>query len=161
MRTGSRVDYTKLGAILGINRNKLKDYIHLLQYTYFTLPVTVFSKNPDRELSKQQKIYISDTGLLQQLAQVSSGQVFENAIAIQLARMGQIQYYQKLSGQEIDFILDEKTAIEVKETPTESDYNTLLHRAKSINLEDYMLIGRRQPVSDFNNFYWGGGIGSY
>jgi len=157
-RSGSRVDYTKLGMILNINRNKLKDYLHLLHYTYFIMPVTVFSKNPDRELSKQQKIYLSDTGVLQQLAQVSSGQVFENAIALQLARSKKIQYYQKLSGQEIDFIVDEKTALEVKETPVESDLNILRHRAKGIGIEDCMLVGRHQPASGFKNFYWGGSL---
>ncbi len=157
-RSGSRVDYSKLGIILGINRHKLKDYLHLLHYTYFIMPVTVFSKNPDRELSKQQKIYLSDTGVLQQLAQVSSGQVFENAIALQLARSKKVQYYQKLSGQEIDFIVDEKTAVEAKETPVDSDLHTLRYRAKGIGIEDCMLVGRHQPASDFKDFYWGGSI---
>ena len=157
-RAGSRVDYTKLSAILGINRNKLKDYLHLLHYTYFIMPVTVFSKNPDRELSKQQKMYLADTGILQELAQVSSGQVFENAIALQLARRGKIQYYQKLSGQEIDFILEEKTAIEVKETPVESDLHLLRTRAKGIGIEDCLVVGRHQPMSGFSGFYWGGSM---
>jgi len=158
VRSGSRVDYSKLGAIVGINRNKLKDYLHLLHYTYFIMPITVFSKNPDRELSKQQKIYMSDTGILQELAQVSSGQVFENAIALQLARRGKIQYYQKLSGQEIDFVLEEKTAFEVKETPVESDLMQLSSRAKGIGIADCRLVGRHQPVSGFKGFYWGGSL---
>jgi predicted AAA+ superfamily ATPase len=158
VRSGNRVDYSKLSVILGINRNKLKDYIHLLHYTYFIMPVTVFSNNPDREVSKQQKMYLSDTGILQELAQVSSGQVFENAIALQLSRLGKIQYYQKLSGQEIDFILDGKTAIEVKETPTEADFHQLRTRSKSIGIEHCQLIGRHQPASGFSDFYWGGSI---
>lgn len=157
-RSGSRVDYSKLGAILGISRTKVKDYIHLLEYTYFTLPVSVFSKSPARELSKQQKLYLADTGILQYLTQASGGQVFENAIALQLARKGKIQYYQKLSGQEIDFILKEKTAVEVKETPVASDLFKLQKRAQGIDITDCMLIGRYPPASDFKDFYWGGGI---
>ena len=105
-RTGSKVDYTKMSSILGIGRHKLKDYFELLEYTYFVQFINAFSTNPDSELRKQQKIYLADTGLLQTLAQVSSGQVFENAIAVQLARLGKLHYYQKISGQEIDFILD-------------------------------------------------------
>ncbi len=158
VRSGHRVDYSKLGVILGINRNKLKDYLHLLQYTYFIIPVTAFSKSPDRELSKQQKIYLSDTGILQYLGQMSSGQIFENAVAIQLMQRGKLQYFQKLSGQEIDFILDETIAFEVKETPVEADLHKLNQRAAQIGITDCRLIGRHQPTNNFEQFYWGGSL---
>ncbi len=155
-RVGSRLDMTKLSALLSINRNKVKDYLSLLEYTYFTLPVGAFSKNIDRAIAKQPKLYLADTGILQELAQVSSGQVFENAIALQLARLGKIQYFQKISGSEIDFIWNEKIAVEVKETPSQPDLNQLKSRATSIGLTDYQLVGRYQPRSAFKDFYWGG-----
>ncbi len=155
-RTGSKVDYTKMSSILGIGRHKLKDYFELLEYTYFVQFINAFSTNPDRELSKQQKVYIADTGLLQTLAQVSSGQVFENAMAVQLARLGELHYYQKISGQEIDFILDGKVAIEVKETPTPKDLAVLKSRAALLKTSETWLIGRYAPAQDFKNFYWGG-----
>ena len=122
----------------------------------YSLPA--FSKNADREISRQQKVYLSDTGVLQQLAQVNSGQVFENAIALQLSRKGAVQYYQKLSGQEIDFIAHGNAAVEVKETPTESDFHSLRTRAAGIGIEDCRLVGRTLPASGFTNFYWGGAI---
>lgn len=155
-RTGNKVDYSKLSAIVGINRHKLKDYFELLEYTYFVQFISVFSHNPDREIGRQQKVYLADTGLLQTLAQVSSGQVFENAIAVQLARLGELHYYQKLSGQEIDFILDGKVAVEVKETPSNSDLAILKSRAASLKTTDTWLIGRYAPTQDFKEFYWGG-----
>ena len=155
-RTGSKVDYTKLSTIVGINRHKLKDYLELLEYTYFIKFISIYSSNPDRELNKQQKVFIADTGILQTLSQVSSGQVFENAIAIQLARLGELHYYQKLSGQEIDFILDGKVAIEVKETPTASDLAILKSRAALLKTTDTWLICRHAPAKDFKDFYWGG-----
>ena len=40
-------------------------------------------------------VYLADTGLLTVLGQVSSGQRFENAIAVQLARLGEVSYYQR------------------------------------------------------------------
>ena len=155
-RTGSKVDYTKMSSIVGIGRHKLKDYFELLEYTYFVQFINAFSTNPDRELSKQQKVYIADTGLLQTLAQVSSGQVFENAMAVQLARLGELHYYQKISGQEIDFILDGKVAIEVKETPTPKDLAVLNSRAALLKTSETWLIGRYAPAQDFKDFYWGG-----
>ena len=123
--TGSRLDVSKLSSISGINRNKLTDYLELLEYTYFIHRIPTFTKNKDKEIASQRKIYLADTGILQQLAQVSSGQAFENAIALQLLRMGEVSYYQKKTGQEIDFILDKKTAIEVKETASNPDLKML------------------------------------
>ncbi len=155
-RAGNKVDFSKLSGILGISRHKLKDYFELLEYTYFVQFISVFSSNPDREVNRQQKVYLADTGLLQTLAQVSSGQVFENAIAIQLARWGKLQYYQKPSGQEIDFILDGKIAIEVKETPSPTDLAILRSRASLLKTEETWLISRHAPISDFKDFYWGG-----
>lgn len=155
-RAGSKVDYSKLSVILGINRHKLKDYFELLEYTYFVKFISAFSSNPDREVKMQQKVYLADTGLLQTLSQVSSGQVFENAVAVQLSRLGELQYYQKLSGQEIDFILDRKVAIEVKETPSPKDLAILKSRAASLPISETRLIVRYAPALDFKDFYWGG-----
>ena len=103
----------------GINRQKIASYIQLLEYTYFIYQATPFTKNIDKEISQQTKLYFADTGVLNILAgeQLSSGQVFENAIAVQLKSLGTIQYYQKKTGQEIDFIFNGDTALEVKETP--------------------------------------------
>ncbi|GAA4406902.1 hypothetical protein GCM10023187_26920 [Nibrella viscosa] len=147
-----------LGSTLGIHRQKIKDYLNLLEYTYFIHMVPAFTRNVDRELSRQEKVYLADTGLLQTLGQVSSGQVFENAIAIQLKRLGELHYYQKATGQEIDFVLNSDQAIEVKETPAPHDLQVLQNRAKAIQLEKRVLIGRYQPGSDFANFVWGGNV---
>jgi uncharacterized protein len=155
-RTGSKVEYTKLASIVGINRHKLKDYLELLEYTYFVKFISFFTTNPDREINKQQKVYMADTGILQTLSQVNSGQVFENAIANQLSRLGQLHYYQNNSGQEIDFILAGRVAIEVKETPTASDLAILKSRAGLLRTTETWLIGRHVPVQDFKDFYWGG-----
>ncbi|MCY7356888.1 MAG: ATP-binding protein [Rudanella sp.] len=163
--TGSRLDVSKLGSILGINRNKLTDYLNLFDYTYFIKRIPAFTTNKDREISLQKKVYLADTGLLMVLGQVSSGQQFENAIAVQLAHLGDVRYYQRRSGQEIDFILNGTTAIEVKETATPHDLKVLTERATSIGLSESWLIGRKMPgqpanasETGFMNWYWGGNL---
>ncbi|XHR98222.1 DUF4143 domain-containing protein [Mucilaginibacter sp. UC70_90] len=105
-------------------------------------------------------MYFADTGILNTLAGgvLSSGQVFENAIAIQLKSLGSIQYYQKRTGQEIDFIFNGDTAIEVKETSAPSDLATLIQRAAAIGIEKHLLTGRYLPAGDFRDFTWGGNI---
>lgn len=108
-RAGNKVDYTKISSVTGINRQKVATYIHLLEYTYFIYQATPFAKNIDKEISQQTKLYFADTGILNTLAggQLSSGQVFENAIAAQLKSQGTIQYSQKKTGREIDLYLTE------------------------------------------------------
>ncbi|MDP5171893.1 MAG: ATP-binding protein [Bacteroidia bacterium] len=158
-RIGSRLDYTKLASLIGISRHKVKDYLHLLERTYFLHLIKPYSANTDRAIAVQPKMYLADTGLISQLAQVSSGALFENAIALQLMRLGSLSYFQLKTGQEIDFILDRQTAIEVKETPTPSDSSVLVARATSLGLQETQLIGRYPPRSEFMDFIWGGMVG--
>ena len=157
-RVGSKLDVSKLSSISGINRNKINDYLELLEYTYFILRVPPFTKNKDKEISGQSKLYFADTGVLQILAQVSSGQVFENMIALQLKAKGHIRYYQRKTCQEIDFILNEATGIEVKESPSDRDLKVLNQRSAELKLNETMLIARHAPGSDFKDWYWGGNI---
>jgi predicted AAA+ superfamily ATPase len=104
-RVGSKIDYSKIGSLLGINRVKVKEYILLLEHTFLIKNIKPFTKGIDKEISKQEKVYFTDTGLLQICGQQSSGAIFENAIATQLSQIGEVNYYEKSSGTEIDFIL--------------------------------------------------------
>jgi predicted AAA+ superfamily ATPase len=157
-RVGSKMDYSKIANLLGINRLKVKEYILLLEYTYLIKTIKPFTKGIDKEITKQAKIYFADTGLLQICGQTSSGAIFENAIAHQLALIGEINYYEKSSGTEIDFILDKKIAIEVKETLSSFDIKSLQKRSKPLELEENILIGRELAPSGFNDFVWGGNV---
>lgn len=159
-RTGNKIDYTKLASVTGINRQKIASYIQLLEHTYLVYLVKPHTTNIDKEISQQPKIYFADNGLLQVLAgsQISNGQFFENAIAAQLKPLGTLNYYQKKTGQEIDFIFNSDTAIEVKETPIDKDLSTLQQRAKAIGLERIFLFGHHPPNDGFENFIWGGSI---
>ncbi len=157
-RVGSKIDYSKIGSLLGINRLKVKDYILLLEHTYLIKTIQPFTKGIDKEITKQAKLYFTDNGLLQICGQTSSGAIFENAIANQLCNVGEVNFYEKSSGTEIDFILNKNTAIEVKETPSEPDYKTLVRRSQPLELENNLLIGRKIAPSGYNAFVWGGNI---
>jgi len=158
-RTGSKLDYSKIGSLLGISRFKVKDYITLLQHTYFIRVLEPYTNNPDTAIAHQHKLYLSDSGILNQLAQVSSGALFENTIANQLAPLGTLHYYQTgRGGSEVDFILNGQQAFEVKETPTEQDLSTVQYRANQAGISQAALIGRYRPPSGFRQFIWGGTI---
>ncbi len=159
-RAGNKIDYSKLSSVAGTNRQKLSGYIQLQQYTYLIYLIKPFTRNIDKEISQQPKLYFADTGILNALAglQISSGQLFENSIAAQLSPLGELNYYQKKTGQEIDFIFNNTTAIEVKETAIEQDRQVLLQRASGIGLNEQMLISRFAANSGFDGFVWGGNI---
>lgn len=157
-RVGSKVDYSKIGSLLGINRLKVKEYILLLEHTFLIKNIKPFTKGIVKEITKQTKVFFTDTGLLQICGQLSSGSIFENAIASQLCQIGEVNYYEKSSGTEIDFILDKKTAIEVKETPTAFDLKTLQRRAESLEIKDCLLIGRQPSPAGYSEFIWGGNV---
>ncbi|MDI1355943.1 MAG: ATP-binding protein [bacterium] len=159
-RVGSKLDFTKLSSVSGIDRRKISDYVYLFENTYFLHLVTPYTKNIDKEISQQAKIYFADNGLLHILGgeNISSGQVFENAVAIQLQQLHSLNYYQKKNGQEIDFILDKKTAVEVKETPIQQDRQILTRRAGELGLKHAYLVGRQVAASGFDEFKWGGNL---
>ena len=74
------------------------------------------------------------------------------------APQGEIKYYQKKTGQEIDFIFDNAMAIEVKETAIAQDKQVLIQRASGLGLKKQILISRFASNSGFEEFVWGGNI---
>ncbi len=159
-RVGSKLDFTKLSSVAGVDRRKISDYIYLFENTYFLYLVKPYSKNIDKEIVQQPKIYFADMGLLNVLGgnALSSGQRFENAVAIQFRNKFKLNYYQKKNGQEIDFILNEKIAAEVKETPILQDVKVLKGRAAELKLTKSYLIGQKAPANGFKDFIWGGNL---
>jgi len=157
-RAGTRLDYSKLSSLTGISRPSVYNYMNLLENTFVITLVPVLAKNPDREIVKAPKIFINDNGLLNQLTEVSSGVQFENAVFNQLKFYGKLQYYSLKTGKEIDFILNNKTAIEVKETATEQDLVRIKNLSKNIDISNQMIVGR-YPSPTFKDFVWGGDLG--
>lgn len=157
-RVSSRLDYTKLASLTGLSRTTVYNYISLLEDTFMIKRIPVYSVNPDREIVKAPKIYISDNGLLNSLAEVGSGLQFENAVFNQLKFRGELKYYSLKTGKEIDFILNGKYALEVKETGVENDKVKLGYLAEPLGINERFIISR-YPAPGFNNFIWGGDLG--
>lgn len=157
-RVGSKTDYSKLASVSGINRQLLKEYLLFFEQTYLIRMIPAFVRNPDREIALQQKLYFTDNGILNTLGNPGSGAILENSIANQLSLHGRVHYYARRTGQEIDFILNEETAIEVKETPSEPDLKTLKLRAGQIDLRQAYLVGLNRMNPAFTDFVWAGNI---
>mgnify|MGYP001576398126 FL=1 len=88
------------------------------------------------------KVYVCDTGLANHFARLAAGHIFENSVFQNLRTQGEINYYQKKSGVEIDFILSQETAFEVKINPRESEIKRLKELSEQIGLKNYKMISK-------------------
>jgi uncharacterized protein len=140
-RVGSRLDITKLSQECGVSRDTVYAYLTFLEKTYFMEFLAPFTLNVDREISGSRKPYFADHGILQMMQAVPTGTVLENAVMTQLRVRGcKMQYYQKRNGKEIDFILDQQIALEVKETGTPSDYAELKKTCQILGIKEYYIV---------------------
>lgn len=148
-RIGQKLDVAKVSLELSLSRQTILEYLGFLEKTYILFLIRPFSKSPDREISKTPKIYFCDTGFANILAQISSGQILENQVFHNLKvkyapnhPFNKIHYYQKKSGMEIDFILNQETAIEVKETADNRDLKRLASLSRQIGIKKSILISK-------------------
>ncbi|KAF0144049.1 MAG: Uncharacterized protein FD156_2206 [Nitrospirae bacterium] len=152
-RTGSKLDIQKLSRELQVSRETIANYIAFLESTYFIFLVRPFSRNRDSEIRSMPKFYLCDTGLVNQFARVSEGALFENAVFSALRNKGEVNYFQKKSGVEIDFIVNKKLAYEVKLKAYEQDMRKLAVLADELKLKGYKIIS--QKYSGLKNVAYG------
>jgi uncharacterized protein len=143
VRVGSQLDIVKLSQELQITRATLYSYLAFLKDTYFIHLVSRFSQSRDREVSGTQKVYICDTGILNIMAQVNRGQILENAVFNQLHHKGRLHYFRKKTGAEIDFILNKKTAYEVKHTASPTDIRALQRAMQSVKIKTGHVVSKQ------------------
>lgn len=155
VRVGTKLDISKLTSLTTMSRQTVENYLDLFEQSYLIKTIPVMSNSPDREIVKARKIYFTDNGIASTSAELSSGAKFENAVFNQLREFGEISYYQRKTGNEIDFVLDKKVAFEVKETATDHDLRNLQRLAQNLNIEKTYVIGRN-PNRVFDGFIWGG-----
>jgi len=152
-RTGSKLDVQKLSKELGVSRATLNEYISFLESTYFIRRVRPFSKGRDYEIRKAPKIYLCDTGIANHFAKLDTGALFENAVFQNLNSIGEVNYYQKKSGVEIDFIFNKKIAYEVKMNPDRADVNRLKKLSHEIGIANFRVVSGK--FSSLENVYYG------
>jgi uncharacterized protein len=141
-RTGNILDITKLASELGVNRVKIYNYLEFLEGVFFLQLIPKFSKSIDRSIAGGKKVYFADTGILNIIGKVNDGQLFENAIANQLKSYGSLSFYNQRNTAEIDFILNNEIAFEVKLTATEKNLTRTKQLAEKIGIKHFFLISR-------------------
>ncbi|MCD4736981.1 MAG: DUF4143 domain-containing protein, partial [Bacteroidales bacterium] len=149
-RVGSKLDFTKLASALNISRPTVYSYIAFLEQTYFFSFIAPWSKSVDREVSGTKKVYACDTGFVNLFAKVDEGNLLENAVYNCVRHFGKVNYYQKRSGGEIDFILPElSVALEVKRKADQRDVHKLKVLSAKLGYKESYVVSK--DFVDFEN----------
>jgi len=141
--TGAKLDIQRMSRDLKVSRPALYDYLAFLEGTYFIKTIRPFSKGRSTEVRKMPKVYVCDTGLVNHFARLDEGHIFENSIFQNLRIKGDLNYYQRKSGVEIDFILNHKDAYEVKINPGASDLRKMKELSNELGLKSCRMISRK------------------
>lgn len=139
-RIGSKIDAQKLSKELGVTRVTINGYLAFLEGTYFISLIPPFSTSRDIEIRSSKKVYLCDSGLANNLGRLNFGSVFENAIYQNLRLKGEVMYYQRKSGVEIDFILNKQIAWEVKTKASSHDLIKLRKLTETLKLNEINVI---------------------
>ncbi|MBU1086254.1 MAG: AAA family ATPase [Candidatus Omnitrophica bacterium] len=124
-QAGSLLNVNELSNTLNISQTSLNNYLHVMRKSFHIVLIRPFYKNLRKELTKMPKVYFMDLGLknffLKDFTPLASrenpGPLYENFIFKQFAELfspDDIRFWRTQSGNEADFILNDKTACEVK-----------------------------------------------
>ncbi len=138
-RVGSKIEITKLAQSLGISRETVYAYLSFLKNTYFISLLSKFSASIDRQAAGMQKLYLCDSGMANFLGKTSEGALLEQSVFQNLYPTHSLNFYNK-GVSEIDFIVDEKIALEVKTSVGRRDISNLKKRTESIKITDRYVV---------------------
>ncbi len=154
-RVGNLLDITKISSELGVARETVREYISFLEGTYMVSLIRPFSRNKGVEIRKTPKLYLCDSGLANHLGRIAKGALFEQTVFQQLRAHieGDIQFYRRKRGMEIDFVCEKKYAYEVKQTPGAQDGRRLQALAQEIGLDKGEIVSGK--YTNFSNCIYG------
>ena len=142
---------------MGVSRQTLYNYLEFFEQTYLIHLIPAYSNSADVSNRKVNKLYFFDSGILNRVGKISSGQIFENTIFNQLNTGGylknpgqsifpRISYFQKKSGAEIDFITH-NIAYEVKLSGSKNDVSRLERFSKGLKLSNCFVVSLEENLN--------------
>jgi len=127
--SGTMLNYSSLASDVGLPATTVKEYYQILEDTLVGFSLPAWTKTIKRKAVSTAKFYLFDVGVMHQLAGVTSidpcsdryGIAFEHFIAMELRaylsyrrRHVKLSYWRSKHGFEVDFIIGDSIAIEVK-----------------------------------------------
>ncbi len=138
---GSLLDVSKVARQVGLSRHTVKGYLEFLTGSYFLRLIHPFSLNRQVEIRRMPKVYMCDCGMLNAFVTLDRGRNFEQAVFQSiLPSVEEINFYRKKTGQEVDFILDEHLAVEVKWRPSGYEEKRLRAMCRQLGIKDWLIL---------------------
>jgi len=142
-RIASRIEINKLANTLSVSRETIYSYLSFLEQTYFISLISKYSGSIDRQAAGSKKLFFCDLGIASALGRVSEGQLLEQSVFQNLRTHHKLNFYSKGEGNEIDFIVNEKIALEVKTSVSRQDVSNLRKRVESLKLQEYYVVSKQ------------------
>lgn len=134
--SGQMLNFSEIASDTGVPVSTIREYYHVLEDTFIGFMVPGWTKTVKRKAIAKAKFYFFDIGVKNTLAQIKElppktdlfGMAFEHFIAMELRawidynRLNQsLCYWCSTHGAEVDFIIGDEIALEVKSTKQISD----------------------------------------
>jgi len=183
LTSGKMMNFAEIASDTGVPASTIREYYQILEDTFLGFMVHGWTKTRKRKAISKAKFYLFDLGVKNTLARIKSleprsdlyGQAFEHFIAMELRaylsyrrHKKDLHYWCSTHGTEVDFIIGDEVAIEVKITNKVSDKHIknlrLLAQEKICNrfiLVSFDKINRRKENieiifwQDFLEKLWG------
>ena len=169
------LNYTKVASDAQLSPNTVRDYYQILEDTLIGFSVSPWTKSIKRKAIQTAKFYFFDPGIVHALCEIRSldpnsdlfGRAFEQFIACELRAYLSykkiripLRYWQSKSRLEVDFVIGNQTAIEVKSGKkiTSRDHKGLLAIKEENNWKQLIIVSRDSVRARFKNgiqhLYW-------
>lgn len=160
---GNLVNISELANTLGISKTSVDNYLYVMQKSFHIHLIKPFYKNIRKELSKMPKIYFYDVGLRNFFIdnfksyelREDKGPLLENISFRQLIEkydIETIKFWRTITKQEIDFVIGENLAFEVKVQPQKfrvKNCRLFLENYPKIKLQIISLNSEQKSVNGY------------
>lgn len=126
LQTGSVISFQELATLTHQTFSDLKKNLNILEKTYILHLVRPYYTNKRLEIVKNHKVYFYDTGLRNAViddfrkmdSRQDKGNLYEGHIFSELIKKNHdVKYWRTKSKAEVDFIIEDRTPVEVKSAP--------------------------------------------
>jgi len=167
LSNAQQLNYTEIANDAGVSPSTIREYYSILEETLIGTVVEPWSKSQKRKAVSTGKFYFFDTGVCHTLAETQQldpnsdlfGRSFEHWVYLELraylsyrSRKEKLYFWRTLDQKEVDFVVGDIAAIEVKATKRldKSDFKGI-HALREEGLIKKYFIVSRDPVDSVRN----------
>ncbi|WP_395946396.1 ATP-binding protein [Caedibacter taeniospiralis] len=174
LSSGQILNFTQIGSDTGLPPSSVREYYHILEDTFAGFMLPAFTKTLKRKATSTAKFYFFDIGVKNALVNLTSipkqsdvyGQVFEHFILMEIRAYlsyrrirKSMTYWRSKHGQEVDCIIGDEIAIEVKSTDTIKDkhYKGIKAFSEENIAKRHIIVSHdkiKRKSQDIETMYW-------